>query len=254
MQEVVTILSGSNEEGKTTLAINLAILMVQKGFRVALMDFDREYPAVISIGQVDDIPLTVRNILEGFAGVEDVFYSGISGVEVIPVGMSIKELRRAKMNDFLERLVDSADILFLDLPGGFGEETVVAISASTSVLAVLQPLATSIQRALYIPPAVERLKANFAGVVVNNSGGENEVEIEDIKSLFGNVMGEIPEDEAVRKSTKAGRPLIFSFPESKASEAIKQLADAFDDWLRSLGESEIRGLAARKRFLSTLSP
>lgn len=254
MKEVVTIVSGGSMEGKTTLAINLAILMAQKGYKVALMDFDREYPAAMSIGQIDDIPLTVKNVLEGFAEAEDVFYSGISGVEVIPVGMDIKELRRARMSDLLERVVDSADIVFLDIPGGFDEETVVAISASSSVLAVLQPLKASLQGAIYILPAVQKLKADFAGVVVNNRGEMGEVEVEDIRTLFGNVLGEIPNDEAVRKSMKSGRPLVFSSPMSEASGAIKQLADAFNDWIKSLGEGERRELAARRRFLKTLSP
>ncbi len=158
MREVLAVVSGRSSEGKTTLVINLAVLMAQKDYRVAVIDFDPSLTALFTLCKVDDVPLTAKNTLDGFAALEDIFYSGISGVEVVPAGMGIKDFRKAKLRELLEKVVESADILFLDIPGGFGDESVLAIYASTSVLVVMKPEVASLKAALPVPMIAEKLK------------------------------------------------------------------------------------------------
>lgn len=251
MREVVAVVSGKEKEGKTTLTVNLAVLMAQKGFRTAIFDFDPKYAALSMVGQIEDIPLTVKNVVEGLAEIDDVFYSGVSGVLSVPIGMKIYDFRKSRLNNLLERTTELADILFIDVPGGFGRESILSIAASTLVINVLNPTVKSLESSLAIPLAAERLKANFLGVVLNGLG-KKEVEINEIEALIGNVIAEIPHDEAVKRANAVGRPVVISSPMSEATRAFKELADAFNTWLESF-EVEKRELVARMRLLRALA-
>ena len=252
MKEVFVVVSGKGSEGKTTLIVNLAVLMAQKDYRVAVIDFDPSLNALSSLCRIDDIPLTAKNVLDGFASIEDIIYSGISGVEVIPAGMGIREFRKAELKGLLDMVAGSADILFLDIRGGLSEESVLAIYASTSVLAVTEPKVESLEASLPLPGIAERLKADFVGVVVNKKR-DGEVEVDDVDALIGNVIAKIPYDEAVKKSMASGSPIIFSSPMSKPSKILNEVADAISVWVGSF-EGERRELAARSRLFKALCP
>jgi len=252
MKEVLAVVSGKASEGKTTLVANLAVLMIQKDYKVAVIDFDPSLTALSSLCRIDDIPLTAKNVLDGFAAVEDIIYSGISGVEVVSAGMNIKEFRKAGLRDLLDKVAESADIIFLDVPGGLGEESVLAIYASTSVLTVLEPEVESLKATLPLPRIAEKLKADFVGVVVNKKR-DGEVEVDDLETLIGNVIAEIPYDEAVKKSMASGSPIIFSSPMSETSKILNEVAEALSVWIGSF-EGERRELAARSRLFKALCP
>ncbi|AAB89318.1 ParA family protein [Archaeoglobus fulgidus] len=252
MREVLAAVSGKESEGKSTLTVNLSVLMAQKDYRVAVIDFDPSLPALSSLCKVDDVPLTAKNVIDGFASVDDIFYSGISGVEVIPAGMSIKEFRKANLRDLLERVEESADVLFLDVPGGLCHDSVLAIYAATSVLLVIKPEAASLEAALPLPRIIEKLKADFAGVVLNKVE-EGEVEIDDVEALIGNVIAEIPYDEAIKKAMASGRPVIFSSPMSESSKSFVEISEALSVWIDSF-EGERRELVAGKRLFKALCP
>ncbi|KRT58926.1 MinD/ParA family ATP-binding protein, partial [endosymbiont of Ridgeia piscesae] len=50
-------------------------------------------------------------------------------------------------------------------------------------------------------------------------------------------MGSIPYDEQLRKAVKAQRPVVDSFPRSKAAQAFKNLAKKADTWPLPTGVS-----------------
>ena len=252
MKEVFSVVSGRMSEGKTTLVTNLAVLMTQKGYRVAVIDFDPSLTALSSICRIDDVPLTAKNVLEGFADVDDILYRGVSGVLVVPAGMGIKEFRKNGFRDLLEKVAESADILFLDFPGGFGKESVLAIHASTSVLAVMKLDVDSLKASLPVPRIAERLKANFVGVVVNQKMN-GEVKVDEVEMLIGNVIGEIPYDDAVKKSATTGAPIIFSSPASKVSRILNEIAEALSVWLGSF-KGDRREIVARSKLFKALCP
>ncbi len=252
MKEVLAVVSGKESEGKTTLVTNLAVLMAQKDYRVIVIDFDPSLPALSSLCRIDDIPLTAKNVLDGFATIEDIIYIGISGVEVVPAGMSIKEFRKAELRDLVETVAESADILFLDIPGRIGEDAVLAIYASTSVMAVMEPEVESLKTLLLLPRIAEKLKADFVGVVVNKKR-DGEVEVDDVDTLIGNVIAEIPYNEAVKKSSASGSPIIFPSPESEVSKILNEVAEALSVWISSL-EGERKELVARSRLFKALCP
>lgn len=256
MLETMVVTSGGNMEGKTTFAMNMAILLTQNEYEVTVIDFDPSMVALNNIAQIEDIPLTLTNFLNGEAELEDIIYSGLANVRTIAAGMKASELKKLKkreVKDFLEKIADESDVVIFDVPGGLDEEMVVAMSASISHILVVRPKIASLRNALGVMMAGYKLKTEMIGVTVNRYSENSEVEIEDIEKLFGEVITLIPEDDAVKKALSYSRPVVVASPMAESSEAIKEGVEKILEKLSSYDEREMdkRELISKKRLLST---
>lgn len=254
MLETIVVTSGGNMEGKTTLVMNLAVLLAQNEYEVTVIDFDPSMVALNNIAQIEDIPLTLNNFFSGEVELDDIIYSGLARVKVIPAGMKLKDLRkRERVKDVLERIADESDILILDVPGGLDEEMIIAMSASLSQIIVLQPKVASIRNAIAVKMVGDKLNTEMMGVVVNKYYENPEVEIDDIEKLFGEILALVPEDATVKKALSYSRPAVVASPMSEASNAFKEGVEKILEKLSSFDERELnkRDLISRKRLFST---
>ncbi|WP_202320229.1 nucleotide-binding protein [Archaeoglobus neptunius] len=251
MFETIVTASGGSKDGKSTVVMNLAVLLAQY-FKISVIDFDPSFVVLNCLTQIEDVPLTLKNFVKGDAEIEDVIYGGLSRVYVVPAGMNLKEFRKeGKLKEFFERISERSDIIMFDIPDGFGEDAVIAISACTSSIVVLRPEVGSLEKSLYVMKVSEKMKNDVIGVVVNGKSENDGVEIEDIENLIGVVLAEIPHDSAVKQAVSVSRPVVFSSPMSSASIALKGASERIAEWLRSFGkrERDKRDMAAKKRLL-----
>jgi capsular exopolysaccharide synthesis family protein len=116
----IVISSSIPAEGKSTIALNLALSMADTGTRVILVDADLRRPSIAQyVGIEGGVGLTT--VLIGRAKVEDVVQPlGRTGLDLLPAGQippnPSELLGSVAMADLLERLSASYDTVLLDSP------------------------------------------------------------------------------------------------------------------------------------------
>jgi succinoglycan biosynthesis transport protein ExoP len=116
----VVISSSIGEEGKSTIAINLAVAFADTGARVILVDADLRRPSIAQyIGIESNVGLTT--VLIGRVDVQDVVQPfGASTLDVLPTGQippnPSELLGSPAMAGLLDRLTATYDMVLLDSP------------------------------------------------------------------------------------------------------------------------------------------
>ena len=116
----IVISSSIPSEGKSTIAINLAVSLADTGARVILVDADLRRPSIAEyLGIEGGVGLTT--VLIGRAEVEDVVQPlGKTSLDLLPAGQippnPSELLGSMAMADLLERLSASYDMVLLDSP------------------------------------------------------------------------------------------------------------------------------------------
>ncbi|PWW21836.1 capsular exopolysaccharide synthesis family protein [Geodermatophilus normandii] len=169
---VIMVTSAMPTEGKTTVAINLAVALAESGRQVTLLDADLRRPRVAGyLGLVGGVGLT--NVLAGSAEaaeVEQVF--GTEGLKVIGAGPTPPNpnelLSSRQMFSLVDQLRESNDFVLIDAPPVLP----VADAAGLGVLAdgVLVSVRHGHTRKDQLQQAtatLERVGARILGVVLN---------------------------------------------------------------------------------------
>jgi capsular polysaccharide biosynthesis protein len=116
----LAVTSAVQGEGKTTVAINLALALTYAGVRTVLVDADLRRPMVAeSLGLVDNVGLTT--VLSGRAQVDDVLQSwGGTSLKVLASGERPPNpselLGSPAMKDLVGRLEGQFDVVIIDTP------------------------------------------------------------------------------------------------------------------------------------------
>ena len=118
---IVLVTSTVPGEGKTTVAVNLAISLAQKKHKVLLVDGDMRHPSLNTTLQLDERMEGLSGVLTGKAKVEDVIIRlPDSGLYVITAGntthRSTDLLSSGAMKDFLDQVRDYAEYIIVDTP------------------------------------------------------------------------------------------------------------------------------------------
>ncbi len=125
-KKVLLVSSAIPGEGKTTVAVNLAISLAQKGKKVLLIDCDLRNPSVVSSLSTREKPLSSKNslvdYLKGFIKVVDAIQTTeVEGLAVIPGGTGGKTEQTALLSDkrmalLLQAARNLYDYVILDTP------------------------------------------------------------------------------------------------------------------------------------------
>ena len=144
---VLVITSSSPEEGKSTVASNLAIALAQINQRVVLIDADLRRPRLHSIFNVPNTfglsdVLSERNPVKDYVDESLVRSTHIPDLYVLPAGPARTNLARLlcspRMSELTARLKDTFDIVLIDTPPVLTvpDARMVAYSADAVILVV----------------------------------------------------------------------------------------------------------------------
>jgi polysaccharide biosynthesis transport protein len=140
--QVILVSSTVAQEGKTTTAINLAIVMAQYGYKVVLIDCDFHRPQMRSLFGIKQIE-GMANLLVGNKELKDaLFETEIPNLQVIPSGQNPPNpseiLGSKKMQILLATLKRNFDKIIIDSPplAGVTDSLVTAKSVDGVVLVV----------------------------------------------------------------------------------------------------------------------
>lgn len=130
-----------------------------------------------------------------------------------------------RLENALEILIESADILLIDAPAGLEKDALAAIAAAQEMILVTTPEVPSISDALKTKIIANRLGVDILGVVINREQHDKTfLTISEIETILEvPVIAVVPEDTEVSRAAAFGEPLVVKNPKSPTSNAIMQL-------------------------------
>ena len=172
--KVFLVSSPGPEEGKSTIASNLAVALAQMGRRVVLVDGDMRRPTLHRMFKtVEREPGLSNYLAELDVELEDVVHpTDESSVYVLPCGTTppnpAELLGAPKMKELLDRLSQEYDTVLVDSPPvlPFADGPVIAAQVDGAILVVdgYATRSSALQAALGI---LRNTKVNILGVVIN---------------------------------------------------------------------------------------
>lgn len=236
---VICISSGKGGVGKTNLAVNLSLALVQQGLKVVLFDGDLGMANVdILLGMYSKYSL--KDVLYGEKALQEIVVKGPNDLMIIPGGSGISQLANlssSQQEHFIAELLtleEEADLILIDTAAGIGTSMLRFISAAHEVIVITTPEPTSITDAYSIIKLVSNYKLHSqVYLVVNRVHSKKEAinvvnrlnkvaeKYLHLKMVF---LGEIFEDNQVIEAVRMQEPFILKNPHSRLSESVKSMA------------------------------
>ena len=248
LTRVIGVSSGKGGVGKSSVTVNLAVALAQRGFKVGLLDADvygHSIPRALGIEGKRPTAIDQTFIpLESY-GVKTVSIEMFKPDRADPVAYRGPLLHRV-----LEQLLSDAywgdlDFLLLDLPPGTGD---IAISLGqlipgSEILVVTTPQIAAAEVAERAGRIAHQLKQQIIGVIENMSPyiqessntrvalfgeGGGEETAKRLSNLVGAdvpLLGKIPFDIALREGGDSGQPVVTAKPDSPAALEFESVID-----------------------------
>jgi ATP-binding protein involved in chromosome partitioning len=260
VSNIVAVASGKGGVGKSTITVNLALVLAQEGARVGILDADIYGPSQPRmLGLLGKKPETRDGkTLEPLVA---------HGVKAMSIGFLVDERqpmawRGPMVTSALNQLLSEThwgelDYLLVDMPPGTGD---IQLTLSQRVpvsgaIVVTTPQEISLADARKGLEMFQKVNVPILGIVENMSahicsscGHENQI--------FGDaggkrlseqyevpLLGSVPLDSEIRENTDEGNPSVVSEPDSPAAASYRDIA------LRASGQ-----LAASGKDYSGLFP
>jgi ATP-binding protein involved in chromosome partitioning len=257
LTRVYAVASGKGGVGKSSLTVNLAVALADRGRTVGVVDADIYGHSVPRMLGVTGQPTQVEQMI---------LPPQANGVRVISIGMFTPGnspvvwrgpmLHRALQQFLADVYWGDLDVLLLDLPPGTGDIaiSVAQLVPSAELLVVTTPQVAAQEVAERAGAIALQTHQQIVGVVENMSWWEqpdgSRVELfgsgggaavaASLSRLTGAsvpLLGQVPIDQRLREGGDAGVPIVASAPDSPAAIALGEIADR---------------LAARQRGLAGL--
>lgn len=257
---IITVTSGKGGVGKTSLVVNLGLVLARWGRRVLLFDGDLGLANIeVLLGLTPTY--TLYEFLYGNKSIEEILCTGPYGLQVISGGSGMQELanldsiQRQRLLDLLPYLRTRTDFVLVDTGAGISRNVLGFVAAAEEVIVVITPEPTSLTDAYGLIKVLARFKVHAeARLVVNRAHSEKEARqtaqrLQTVCSKFLGFnlgyLGEILEDAVVGQAVKEQRPLVLSQPYSVAAKSIGRIA-------RCLVDGKEPTPKAAERFLARL--
>ncbi len=215
----IVFASGKGGTGKTTTVANLGVALAQFGKEVILLDADLTMANLSLVLGMEDIPVTLHDVLAREADLKDAIYEGPAGVKVIPGGLSLEKVKKAKperLRELMREISQLADFILIDAPAGLEMTSVTALLIGKELIVVTNPEISAITDSLKTKLIAEKLGTLPLGVILNRVTNEKtELTQDEIEAILEvPVLAMIPEDPEVKRASAYGVPLVIKNPTS----------------------------------------
>ncbi len=229
MAKIYVVTSGKGGVGKTTTAINLGAAFNSMGENVVVVDANLTTPNVGLYLGAPIAPITLNHVLRDEAEIHEAIYEHDSGTKIIPSDLSIKELKKLKLDKFSEitnNLKNYSDIIILDSPAGLGEESLKVIEAGEELIIVTHPEIPSVTDALKTIKVADEKGKTVRGVIITRYKGKpTEMSLTSIREMLEiPVLGIVPEEKKMQESLARKDAIYHTHPKSKAAKAYDKVA------------------------------
>jgi succinoglycan biosynthesis transport protein ExoP len=167
------VTSATPKDGKTTIAINLSVVLAQGGKKVTLIDADMRRPQIhqrLMLPNTSGLSDLFVNSLDGLNGtLKDTGVENLSAITSGRIPPNPSELLSSqKMNQILDKVHEKHDIVLIDTPPVLSVTDAAALSTMVDgILLVAKPGSTKLAAFKMTVEQLRRVGANILGVVLN---------------------------------------------------------------------------------------
>lgn len=218
--------------GKTTTAINLgtvaartgSVLVVETALAAAnVCDF-------LDIGCNPGHDPTLHDVLADEATLEAATYTAPSGLRVLPSGGTIDGYVAAdasRLSEVVRTARGDYDLVVLDTQAGLSKETLQPMALADGVVLVSTPRLSAVRDVKKTAELVDRVGGTAVGLVLTRTGTGNAPPGERLAEFLGvELLGDVPDDQAVPRSQDAGRAVVEFDPDAPSAEAYERIGEA----------------------------
>ncbi|MER0080987.1 Mrp/NBP35 family ATP-binding protein [Corynebacterium sp. KPL2861] len=243
---VFAVASGKGGVGKSSMTVNLAAALADKGLKVGIVDADIYGHSVPSLLGSTDGPTVLD---------DEMLLPPIShSIKHISIGQFVEGnapvvwrgpmLHRALQQFLADVFWGDLDVLLLDLPPGTGDValSVAQLIPNAELLIVTTPQAAAAEVAERAGSISQQTRQRVAGVIENMSAmvmpdgstmdvfgeGGGQIVADRLGVILGHevpLLASVPLDPALRSNSDAGTPIVLEAPDSPAAKEIRAVAD-----------------------------
>ena len=237
---VIAVTSGKGGVGKTSISVNLAISLAEKGNRVILLDADLGLANVEVLLGLNSI-YNLQHVITGEKSMAQILVKGPGGVGVVPGTSGLSKLAdlsvKARDNIMagLKQLQERADFIVIDTMAGIGRSAVAFVVAADEVILISTPEPSAIIDAYgMLKTTYQKRDDAVVRLVVNMVLNKKQASL--VYSKLSNAaqqylgrklsyLGMIPRDPRVSQAVMQSHPFCIRYPSSAAARSVKDIAD-----------------------------
>jgi chromosome partitioning protein len=242
---VIAVANQKGGTGKSTIAVNLAVAVGERGLRVLVIDVDPQADATTMLG-VDpaERPRTLYDVFLGECELPDAVAADVApGVDLavgterlasVEMTLAGEMMREQFLRQALEGHIASYDLVLVDCPPNLGLLTVNAFCAAPEVMVVVSMTDRNAYKgAMALLSTVNALQRNRVDVAVTAVVRNNVDRHRSTYRLLNEALvdgglplleTEIPMRADFQNAVTAGMPLLTFSPDHVGALAIRRLA------------------------------
>jgi septum site-determining protein MinD len=231
---VITITSGKGGVGKTTTTANLGSALAMQGKKVAVVDADiglRNLDAVL--GLENRIVYDLVDVVEGQCRLRQALIKDkrLPELYLLPAAQTRDKnaVNSVQMEQLCQQLRQEFDFVVIDSPAGIEQGFRNAIVGADEIIIVANPEMASVRDADRIIGLVEAADKPEPRLILNRLRPEmvrrgDMMDVADVLEVLAvDLLGVIPEDEAIIIATNKGEPAVYD-KRSRAGRAFLNTA------------------------------
>jgi flagellar biosynthesis protein FlhG len=243
--QVIAVTGGKGGVGKTCVAVNLAAALSATDKRVVLLDGD------LGLANVDVFlglspRYTLAHVLSGERTLDEILVTAPQGFHVVPAASGAANLANLDVRAHLglvqafSALSTQVDVMIVDTAAGLGHGVTQFSQAAQQVVVTICDEPASLTDAYALVKVLSRHHGVSRFRVLTNmvrspgAGRDLFRRFERVTTRFLDVVldfvGEIPEDEYLRRAIRAQRTVTDAYPSSTSAQAFRKFAIKSASW------------------------
>jgi len=231
---VIVITSGKGGVGKTTSTANLAVNLAKEGFKVVAVDADiglRNLDLVM--GLENRVVYNFIDVIEGNCRLKQALVRDkrVDNLYLLPAAQTRTKdaVNPKQMKELCNELRKEFDFILMDSPAGIEGGFQNAAAGADEALVVTTPEISAVRDADRIIGMLESMQKSPIRLIINRvrpvliKEGDM-LDVEDVLDVLAvKLIGIVPEDTSVIRSTNSGEPLTFG-TDSQAKNAFENIS------------------------------
>lgn len=260
MGEAIVVTSGKGGVGKTTTSANLGAALAMMEKKVCLVDTDiglRNLDVIMGLENriiYDIVDVAAENCRVKQALIK---HKDFEELYLLPAAQTKdkNDIRPEQVAKIVQELKQDFDYVLIDCPAGIEQGFKNAVSGADRAIVVTTPEVSAVRDADRIIGLLEAEKIEQPRLLINRirpqmvKKGEM-LDVEEIVNVLAiDLLGIVPDDEEVIKSSNVGTPTVMN-PNAKASMAYRNIARRIlGDSIPLMNLEEEKGVFSRMKRL-----